>query len=623
MFSSTYAASVQAAAQVPRQVFLILFIEFFGTLHMRMSESVMYQLLQNEYGMSEVDVASLQAVTSPIALIAGICGAPLIDIFGVRRVVLVSLTLGTLMRGLFAFTSSRLWMIMYVAVPSEGLVPLALYVIALKDLTTSRTRPMAFALSTNLLNLGVVASLNLVELLRPFDLRVGGMLFSGLRLSLVAATLLTLLELLLVYLFVFDLQAVETTGSSAAAADPTVSPSARQSSSLRNSLSDGDDGSSPEQRREQLVPPWLRSSPARSTISGQSYLSSAALTSMLPFAGRASRASSHAPATPVVRSTPSAEAAIGAPATPGQATAQLTMPSFVVVPKRPPGLRDGLPRPAAVLRGLAALVRMERFWRLATYDIFMTGARNQWAQMTTLLVTFLTRAYGEQTPAYAIRSINPLLLTVAPAVLAPLVAHLDAFDAILPALHLFCAASLPMAVAPSVASAVLWMALSGVGEAFWAPRSRAWTTEQAPAGQEAVFLTIVGLVPFLPRQLALVLNGWLNAAFLPNCRGCRDSVGHFCDRHAADTGDLGDGLVACVSRTHEACAELGPGTVLVDDTCPSSCGLCPGWSANPHAMFAAVLAMSLSSPLLITLALPWLRGHQRQTKAKGAAGELF
>ena len=120
----------------------------------------MYQLLQNEYGMSEVDVASLQAVTSPIALVAGICGAPLIDIFGVRRVVLVSLSLGTLMRGLFAFTSSRLWMIMYVAVPSEGLVPLALYVIALKDLTTSRTRPMAFAFSTNLLNLGVVASLN-------------------------------------------------------------------------------------------------------------------------------------------------------------------------------------------------------------------------------------------------------------------------------------------------------------------------------------------------------------------------------------------------------------------------------------------------------------------------------
>ena len=90
---------------------------------------------------------------------------------------------------------------------------------------------------------------------------------------------------------------------------------------------------------------------------------------------------------------------------------------------------------------------------------------------------------------------------------------------------------------------------------------------------------------------------------------------------AAARAALGDGSGACVSRTLEACAELSPGTALVDGTCPSSCGLCPGWSANPHALFGAVLAMSLSSPLLITLALPWLRGQQRQTK--GGGGEFL
>jgi hypothetical protein len=62
----------------------------------------------------------------------------------------------------------------------------------------------------------------------------------------------------------------------------------------------------------------------------------------------------------------------------------------------------------------------------------MLGARNQWAQMSTLMITYLTRAFGDGTPVYTIRSINPTILIVAPALLAPALAHLDVFSALLP-----------------------------------------------------------------------------------------------------------------------------------------------------------------------------------------------
>ena len=50
----------------------------------------------------------------------------------------------------------------------------------------------------------IVVGLNLVTLLRGRDVYLGSLFFSGLRLSVVAATALTLLELLLVYAYVRD-----------------------------------------------------------------------------------------------------------------------------------------------------------------------------------------------------------------------------------------------------------------------------------------------------------------------------------------------------------------------------------------------------------------------------------
>lgn len=705
--ASLYVRSVAAFMHVPKEVFIILAIEFLSTLHVRMASSVSYQLLQNEYGMSEVDVTALSALASPINLIVSTLGAPLIDWFGVRRVVLVSLALSTATHSLFAFGRSRLSLYAYMLVPSEALVGLALYTIALKDLTTKGTRPIAFALSTNLLNMAIVVSLNLVEALRHTDHVIGGVLFSGLRLSVVVAAALTLVELVLVFLFVVDAQAVEvpsgespgvmtggdeaTSGGGVGGGGVGVVGGDGVGGSIGCGSSGGAHGLAPR-------PPPLRyydstvdvHASARSPPGG--FALATALRSPHSTSARLTRTmltglrSEHSARTLVADSRAAAEAAAEAPARPKLAPEAPAPPTPAPEPAStaPSPVADAPPSPAALraacgapilsrrpgyivvakrasgwpaskggsggggessgdgalatLYGWASLMRDERFWRLAMYDLFMTGsqawptrttppyptappfhspssprplgARNQWAQMSTLMVTFLTRAFGESTPVYSIRSINPTILMVAPALLAPLAAHLDAFGAMMPALWLFCAAPAPMAVAPSVPSAVAWMSLSGLGEAVWTPRSRAWMTELAPAGQEAVFLTIVSFVPYLPRLLVGIVNGWINQTFLPNCRECRDKVGHFCDTHVE--GSLLH-AARCVSQLGEQCDGAHMERLAHEGTCPATCEGCPSWKARPRTMFAIVLAMALSSPVLITLTLPHLRGERRWT----------
>ena len=63
--------------------------------------------------------------------------------------------------------------------------------------------------------------------------------------------------------------------------------------------------------------------------------------------------------------------------------------------------------------------------------------------------------------------------------------------------------------------------------------------------------------------------------------------------------------------------------------CPSTCLECPGYVGYAREMFVIVLLIALSSPLLITLLLPWLRGRAptspraadaRATGRNGAAG---
>jgi hypothetical protein len=361
------------------------------------------------------------ALVSPLAaLLFSTLGAPLIDAFGVRRVVLASLAVSAATHSLFAFGRSRLSVYIFVVVPSEALVGLALYVIALKDLTTRRTRSIAFALSTNLLNGAIVISLNLVEALRHTDITLLGARFSGLRMSVVASTLLIFVEWAMVFWFLHDVRALElpskpssaataehsagegeggshngsahgngTVGASDASANgagtaaidvllaPPSPPTPARTDGRRASLF----ALMPRLRTEESVRTYFGSSPPTRwpffSSSSNSPPGSAGRRSSGPTTLRASFGAPSAARAAESSTDPSTNDPVDRPTNTDEADGHHVLRrgvDYMIVAKKPPGL-SWPPRPVAALSGWASLVRDERFVRLAAYVTPRTPSR--------------------------------------------------------------------------------------------------------------------------------------------------------------------------------------------------------------------------------------------------------
>ena len=61
------------------------------------------------------------------------------------------------------------------------------------------------------------------------------------------------------------------------------------------------------------------------------------------------------------------------------------------------------------------------------------------------------------------------------------------------------------------------------------------------------------------------------------------------------------------------CGAPATGWMLAADgataVCPENCRECPGWSYSPHHLWGVLLAVSMVSPLLTWLMLPFLQGQ--------------
>lgn len=218
----------------------------------------------------------------------------------------------------------------------------------------------------------------------------------------------------------------------------------------------------------------------------------------------------------------------------------------------------------------------------------------------------------------AVHSINMWICMIGPSFAAGLTSHLDAFSVMLPGLWCQALSPLLLAYYPSIGSAIVWVAFLSIGEVIWSPRQSAWVANLAPDGREGVFLALLSLKSLVTALPSTALNGWLNAAFQPNCPECRDPTGHFCWLPRAlnesvavcatghskfDTACIGDGYG---SELHH---RLGSGEGMFHGlNCPSTCVQCPGWEGHADLMWLIVLLSSVTSPVLVHLSLKFLRG---------------
>jgi hypothetical protein len=241
---------------------------------------------------------------------------------------------------------------------------------------------------------------------------------------------------------------------------------------------------------------------------------------------------------------------------------------------------------------------LRAFWRARLFLCVALFVSLQWGDMETLLLPFLERHYGENVPIYLIHSINLWGCVIGPPLVAAYTANYEAFRVIKPGLWICALAPIFLVVYPSVLSSAAWVLCLTLGEILWGPRSNAFVAGLAPDGREGIFLAFLSLKNVISSLPASALNGWLNDKYQPNCKTCRDPVGHFCSTPCQ--GIAPPEIEVCCSEKH-ICPQF--------DTCPASCADCPGWSSEPQKLWTVVLVLNLVSPILTHLFVQFFRGE--------------
>lgn len=88
----------ESLQQLPREVWVVLLIDFLNSYRSFGFRSVQYQYMVNEFGLSDVETAYWLGVQSWLLVIFGMLGAVLVDAYGVRRTALASLSVAVVSR---------------------------------------------------------------------------------------------------------------------------------------------------------------------------------------------------------------------------------------------------------------------------------------------------------------------------------------------------------------------------------------------------------------------------------------------------------------------------------------------------------------------------------------------
>ena len=521
-----------------------------------------------------------------LLVIFGMVGAMLVDSFGVRLTALCALTVAAVSRGMLTFARSRQTMLIALLGLSpfgEAVLSTGIYTVALKKLTTPETRSFAFGVQYGIFNFAGALSDIAADFLRQQDFKLpswmpheilGGQYWSGLRMHVFVTWLAVLGAIAVAVPLLHDSVVIPlNTPVSPFAYASRANGTAPSSPPMltKEEMVELRDNATPKQRqRGYVIAPIPRGKPKPPPPS----------MAPSPIFGRANLEALQKATNPV-----SWLAAAGGAS-------------------------------QRVIANTRALCELRAFWRALWLSLCLLFLSKQWGDMDQLLPPFLERHYGVGSPIYTIHSINMWVCMLGPTIAAALTSHLDAFMVMLPGLWCQALSPIWLAYDPSPRAAIFWVFFLSLGEVVWSPRQSAWVANLAPDGREGIFLALLSLKNLITALPSTALNGWLNAAFQPNCPLCRDKLGHFCSD------------VAVVNSSYAACRAAEGGHLCVGSqyspqlaatsasqlSCPATCVACPGWEGHADVMWLIVLLSSISSPIMVTLTLRFLRGDPPDKK---------
>jgi len=567
-------------AALPNQALLILFLEFLNSFKGHGLRQVQMQYLTSEFHMSDEKAGELIGFKATLDVIFGFAGSFLTDIFGVRLTSLAGMAAGVCGRFLIAFgrTEHSLQMAYLLFSPfGEAILYTGLYKVALKKVTTPRTRAFAFSLSYAVSNLGGAVSDVLIDTLRvlpdlQFKLGDTLLVFTSIRIFLVLTWCTTVFMLFMAVCLLrnetivdeADLESVPTCELQVLSTK-VIAPAERTS-------------------RLRFASDILLSTEASTDLRHLQPTARAGLSGLWQafVLERRQRLRSYRAVPTELWAAGDMKREDAEYATSGRAVAA----GF-----------------AAGARDVLKVLQLRELWTVMAFSFCSFPVAAQWAATSILMPVYLERSFGESVPIFTILSINFWGCVILPPIVAVTTIHLETFRIVMPGLWIMGLSPLLIAAKPSIAGAVLWQVFLTIGEVLWSPRVVAWAASLAPVGREGVFLAFASAREALTPVLD-VLYGYLAQSFVPNCRhlGCRDNYGHFCGLSGAERR-------SCSSFLDGPPCEVVPNETSVTwISCPNSCQECPGWESDPVTLWAIVAGISAAGPVMAWILLPFLQG---------------
>jgi len=579
--------------------------------------------MTNEFGISDTQAGGILGIKSFIDIGFGLTGSILVDLVGVRRVSLAALSVALVGRALLAFgrCTSVLYVALFLFSPcGDALLSVGLYRVALKKVTTPKTRPFSFGLSYAVSNMAGACVAIVVDRMRRgmedvhvdnigsgyIMMAVGGV-YTPVRQFIVLTWVLLFVTLIIAYCFLEDWTVFDPDDLNEEYHNDQIMDSSvikKRNSDIideRSTLENNNDGQSDVAGDNNSC--HLRTIPLDVT-SVEPMVDHSILQKWFPNCNQPIYQHS------IVQDEDDEQYKLS---NSSERKREWRMPHYKMYRTQYTKANEGGSSPCTgivhILKQFLFVIQMRNTWKVLIFSFASVPVVLQWTASEIVLPPFLERRFGESIPIYTIQSIHMIGCLIFPPFAQAFTSALEDFRVVMPGLWVMAISPIFVALLPNVLGSCIWQVFMTVGQVLWSPRQDSWTAGLAPTGMEGLFFA-VGSSRALLAPLGDLAMGMMNERYNTNCPECRDSYGHFCG-HLIDTSEV----LQC-SSVQESC------NIFLDNqqqTCPMTCTECPTWEPTHVATFWYILVIiSITSPILAWIFLPFLRGrHTRENRWYG------
>jgi len=421
----------------------------------------------------------------------GVLLAPFNDALGVRKSMMLGFTVSALSYTCLAatFTLNGVYFLLFVLLPIGSCLGIPMLTIAIKRLTTSANRGVAFGYFYTAMNVAAFASGPIVDafnLGREPGVLVPGTVLTGNRwvMCLCALSSMCSLGVTVFYLKDDDFSFLASGANEVRSDD--VSASIQSSVSLRdekegglgNSVGGGNGGSGDVELSSNKLngPETIRLNCELASTTGMNEVDLAMSLSSLSATSFSDISSGY------VKQDQDADLAVTAES---QADSALSWVST----KR--------------------MVQSPTFLRFVVFSLFLINLRAVFRHLDATLHTYLVRQHGSNVPKGVIYSINPLMIIILTPLVAAGLSQYPHYKMIQVGGFITGISPFALALSSTIPAAIAMIVVLSVGESIWSPRTYDYAMSIAPTGREATFAALASAPLFAAKVPVGLLSGYL------------------------------------------------------------------------------------------------------------------